>query len=490
MDSQNAGLAETPPAAEAATLNKNVFSLVMRPSPEQRPTEITGLQRTIFNAMIKQAKDAPGEQAHVLHSGLKWYRISLREVAAMYGIKRADLWTVGCKRATYQLMSITVNFEPPSGKDMDRLRSQDDDLVEAEVLENGQYVKKQLRIKLSHRHMLDKVEWVELDGELNILYRFDDQMEPLILGRVKGIPFAQINFLAYGSLKGQAAKALYEIVVRTKDTESGSTGYKPWSWWVEALTFKPTTGPYRSKTYDEFRYFKARVVEPAMAELNENSVACGFTVEMLPPKRGSDKRISEIAFKVTKLDAVQQNLQIEKPIGGHLLSRCSALGISEANTEKLIKKHGVQAFTQALDNLEQMLASKAEDPDAEPIRSNHAYVKGILERMAGAVEPTNSREKPHAARGPQDAPTPASVPSQSEGTSNPTRTKVMDAIEAMSDVELEEVAAEALKGMPPLVANGPAGKALRSKNWSQPIARSFLQKEVGKRMFGPDWDKQ
>jgi len=493
-------LPSAPISNDPSTLNKSVFGMVMRP-PENDPSEpLTAFQLLIFQAMIKKAKDYPG-QAHVVYGGESFYRISLNEIAVMFGMKRAELSTKDVKPALERLMDIRVNFEPTSNKDSMRLEHHSSDSggesdvpevfapneVLAQVLENGVYVEKKIKVDLKARRLITGYDWVQIDGERTVLFHFDRTVEPFLLGQVPGIPYAQLDFLVYGAIKGAAARRLYEIVVRTKDTGSGSTGYKHWTWWVEALTFRPTTGPHHSKTYKEFRYFKARVLGPSIQEINKNSAMSGFTVEMLEPKRGPDKKISDIAFRLIKNEA--QSLEAALPasrIDPAILMRSERLSIAEGKAEKLIKKYGAQEFVLALESLEQMLAAKANDPTAEPIRSNHGYVQGILKKRSGVSEPP----RPAAAKPqqqPAPAPKPAAAPQSSNGVEiNPRRAQVDAALEAMTPEELDAYGESVYQSLPDK-DRGLVTRARNSKNWRFALLWIHLVNHKAVEMFGPNW---
>ncbi len=355
-------------------LKKSVYGLVL--VPDKKPLELSAVERKIFNTLLKismetgrQTKGADGDM---------WFSSTMKEIATRSGNPNkfnVQEYTENCRN----LMRVVLEFQSPSDKD--------NDLAHAKIIK---------QIKL--RHLVEKVDFVSEGNTTRVLWKFDSDMEPLLLNPER---FAMLRFESITSLSSGHSLVLYEICARYKNTETGSTGFKPWHFWVTALTGHVTTGPKRTKTYTEYRHFNNVVLKPAIAEIN---LKTEIDIELVVEKDG--RTVTDIKFLTRRKARSEQSgvsfINESKPLDPKyqdLISRASDLGLLAADIEKFQQKFSLDAISQALDGLSVALQNR--DDDAEPIRSNRAYLKGVLERMHGiqkapkvakATTPTGSSE--------------------------------------------------------------------------------------------------
>lgn len=96
-----------------------------------------------------------------------------------------------------------------------------------------------------------------------------------------------------------------------------------------------------NKTYDEYKYFKSKVVNPAVAEINS---ASNHTIGLIEEKVG--KRVSTIRFAITRKishDATIENEQLTA-----FVRELVSLGMPQSEARKLCNSHGPEQIKGAL----------------------------------------------------------------------------------------------------------------------------------------------
>ncbi|XPJ79192.1 replication initiation protein [Klebsiella pneumoniae] len=83
--------------------------------------------------------------------------------------------------------------------------------------------------------------------------------------------YAAINLKVNRVLEGKYSLTLYENIVSYSDLPHGSSGTKPLMEWRRVLNAL-------TKTYDEYKHFKARVIDPSIQEINLKS---NITVQLV-----------------------------------------------------------------------------------------------------------------------------------------------------------------------------------------------------------------
>lgn len=378
-------------------LKKSVYTLALM--PDGMPYDLSLVDRKIFNVLIllamRSGKDGLGPAVKPGSADKKlWYSASLTEIARLLGLQ-------GCinyqqiRTSMTRLMRVVLEFSSPSPKDMAAIG-------ESPV---GEVV------RWKGRHLIEKADINEApDGLLTMYWRFDDEIEPLIIEPER---FALIRLSSITALSNPSAIALYEICARYATT--GSTGHRPWAWWVGALTGQMTTGPKKSKTFSEYRYFYQKAVKKAIEEINDKTE---ITIELEVRKVG--RVVSELLFLVKKksAEAVKTQIESSESSAAHIemVIRAKEIDLSERVLLQSIRSHGVGMVEKALSACEVADQSRSEDSRAERIGSMNAYFSGVLKKMLAKAEGgqselalADSTPAPAAPRPSLPAPAPAQV---------------------------------------------------------------------------------
>ena len=344
-------------------LKKSVHALVLM--PDKKPLGLTEVERKLFNVMLKISMDADGPTLQP--DGDLWFHSNLKDMGHHLGMKRDEMGTAFYIQACRNLMEVVLEFHSPSESD--------------DVTEMAKVTRQKLR------HLVEKVDVVTNNGAITVFWRFDSEMEPYLLNPER---FALLRLETIARLGRASSIALYEICARYVSTETGSTGWKPWEWWVSALTGTPTTGVKRSKTYSEFRYFNKLVVKPSIEEINEKTE---ITIVMETVKNG--RNITDIRFlskKSSGSPAARKVTPQVDPRNLALIKAAETLDVDAASMEKFLKKYAFGAVEAGVTSLRAALKQRDGSVELEPIRSNRAYLKGVLERMNGQKETRRSAE--------------------------------------------------------------------------------------------------
>lgn len=150
--------------------------------------------------------------------------------------------------------------------------------------------------------------------------------------------FALINLNIQRRFTSGHALALYENCYRFVRT--GSTG-----WWSLDL-FRRLMGVADSPYYDEFKHLNAKIIKPAVAEVNKTS-----NIVVTPELRKMGRVVSEIRFRI----AENPQLAILDLDDGEGLrntatyARLRALGVSDRLARQWIMEHGERHVQQKLD---------------------------------------------------------------------------------------------------------------------------------------------
>lgn len=349
-------------------LKKSVYTLALM--PDGMPYELSLVDRKIFNVLIllamRSGKEGHGPAAKPGSADTKlWYSASITEIARLLGLHGNKFNYQQIKTSMTRLMRVVLEFSSPSPKDMDAV--------------SGGPVGEVVRWK--GRHLIEKADINEApDGLLTVYWRFDDEIEPLIIDPER---FALLRLSSITALSNPSAVALYEICARYAAT--GSTGHRPWTWWVGALTGQMTAGPKKSKTFSEYKYFYQKAVKNAIEEINTKTE---ITIELDVRKEG--RVVSELLFRVKRKSAEAVKTQIENSdaSAGHLemVIRAKEIDLSERVLLQAIRSHGVDTVEKALSACEAADQSRSEDSRAERIGSMNAYFSGVLKKMLSKAE--------------------------------------------------------------------------------------------------------
>lgn len=207
-------------------------------------------------------------------------------------------------------------------------------------------------------HLFPKVR--KVGGTLQ--YKIDkDVMEGVLNPEV----YAMIDLNIVRRFRRQASLALYEHCVRFEKV--GQTTTVPWET-LRSITMGKDKEA--GKTFEEYKYFYAKVLKPSISEINTLS---DIAVELVVYKEG--RRVMNVQFLVSKRNANEDpgisDLQSMKVIG-----QLVAFGLPQSEAKRLAKSHTVADLSAALEFTQRRL----EDTKAAPVENPLAYFRNALTR--------------------------------------------------------------------------------------------------------------
>ncbi|MFT4150013.1 MAG: replication initiation protein [Paracoccaceae bacterium] len=150
--------------------------------------------------------------------------------------------------------------------------------------------------------------------------------------------FALINLNIQRRFTSGHALALYENCYRFVRT--GSTG-----WWTIEL-FRRLMGVADSPYYDEFKHLNAKIIKPAVAEVNRTS-----NILVTPEVRKMGRQVTEIRFLIAENPQLSI-LDFDDGEGlrnSDVYARLRALGVSDRLARQWMTEHGEALVRQKLD---------------------------------------------------------------------------------------------------------------------------------------------
>jgi hypothetical protein len=178
--------------------------------------------------------------------------------------------------------------------------------------------------------------------------------------------FALINLNIQRRFTSGHALALYENCYRFVRT--GSTG-----WWPLDL-FRRLMGVDNSAYYEMFKHLNAKIIKPAVAEVNKTS-----NIILTPETRRRGRAITDIRFKISENPQLAI-LDIDDGAGARhsqVYIRLLALGVSDRLAKQWLTAHG-----------EEQVAAKLAYVDQRPnVKSKVGYLSAALDGDFRAPEP-------------------------------------------------------------------------------------------------------
>ncbi|WP_372801368.1 replication initiation protein [Paracoccus seriniphilus] len=189
--------------------------------------------------------------------------------------------------------------------------------------------------------------------------------------------FALINLNIQRRFTSGHALALYENCYRFVRT--GSTG-----WWPLDL-FRRLMGIDGSSYYETFKHLNAKVIKPAVAEVNKTS-----NILVSPETRKTGRVVTEIRFRI-KDNPQLAILDIddgEAMRHGPVYARLRHLGVSDRLARQWLKAHGEDQVTAKLDYVE----------TRKNVKSKVGYLSAALDGDFGAEQQRDDIPAPTSAR--------------------------------------------------------------------------------------------
>lgn len=194
--------------------------------------------------------------------------------------------------------------------------------------------------------------------------------------------FALINLNIQRRFTSGHALALYENCYRFVRT--GSTG-----WWELGL-FRRLMGVDGSTYYEVFKQLNAKIIKPAVAEVNKTS-----NIVLKPEVRKQGRAVTEIRFLIRENPQLAM-LDIDDGAAvrsGAVYDRLRVLGVSDRLARQWIAEHGEAFVTAKLDYVRQQSGVKS------PVRYLTAAIQGGYgEASAGVEAPSPEGLRAAAAR--------------------------------------------------------------------------------------------
>ena len=410
--------------------------------PVQGGRRISLLGRRLFNVLLHRAQD-DGEKEE--------YEARLHEV-----VKDADYTskdTAPLKKILKELMTTTVEWQSPSSGEIETW--------DACNLLSGAGITKDKK-----------------SGAVTLRWRYDTKVRTQLLSPDR---YARLSIEAITQLSSHAAMALYEICARYVDNPGHKTARQHWRWWKPVLT-----GYSGDDSKSEYRFFKRDVLHKAIAEINERT-----NIEVRGPieyKERDNKTVAEIQFEVWMKGQrlpreIKKPLQEVTPQDLPVIGRAISAGVNQADTENLLRKHGREPMSSAVDDLENRLQMPVEVVGG--VRRPGGWLKENLERKAKQAKVTASSG---VARQISEEEMKKRKAAWTEIWLRARKDDLVRGFSELSDPEktrlLEEFRADLAKSKIPHLL-----KRFETAGWNHPMIKGTFEKFLGVRLIGPDWFK-
>jgi plasmid replication initiation protein len=205
--------------------------------------------------------------------------------------------------------------------------------------------------------------------------------------------YALIDMQIMRKFKRAATLALYEHCVRFE--RIGRTSMIPWEKMRDLLLGEGK----QVTTYVEYKYFKAKVLKPAIAEINANS---DLNVTLKETIAG--RRVENIAFEVVRLAPEVIDAPIDSEKAMLLVAELVKLGLQQSEAKKLLRDQSIESVENALSLTKRRMEDKKASKLDKPAAYFRAALKGRWEAEDAKVvtapkqEPKPRRSKPDELR--------------------------------------------------------------------------------------------
>jgi hypothetical protein len=233
-----------------------------------------------------------------------------------------------------------------------------------------------------------KIKWKAsvLFPEVEVLsdavrYQFSSQMRELMINPEI---YALIDMNIVRKFRRAASLGIWEFCVRFE--RIGRTSEVPWEKFRDMILGESA----ENKTYKEYKFFKSKVLNPAITEIN---TASNHTIALAESKIG--KRVSLISFSVTR--KVSPEADVDDDRLASTVSELVKLGVPLSESRKISRENSFEVIKGALDYTKRRIAdkksSKVENPAAyfrNALANHYAPPDKATQKR---VEPLQSAEK-------------------------------------------------------------------------------------------------
>jgi hypothetical protein len=175
--------------------------------------------------------------------------------------------------------------------------------------------------------------------------------------------YAVIDMSVVRRFRRAPSLAIWELCVRFE--KIGRTAEIAW----EKLRDMALGESAEAKTYQEYKYFKAKVLKPAIAEINAES---NHTISLIERKDG--KRITALRFEIQRKGMLEDPKEAPSAEQIELVAELSILRVPSSEAQRLVKQHSTEAVRAALDYTRRRM----KDPKAASLSNPAAYFRQAL----------------------------------------------------------------------------------------------------------------
>lgn len=193
--------------------------------------------------------------------------------------------------------------------------------------------------------------------------------------------YAMIDMNVVRRFRRAPSLAIWEFCVRFE--RIGQTAEVEWEKFRDMVLGESAEG----KTYQEYKYFKSKVLNLAIAEINSES---NHVVKLIESKVG--KRVAGLRFEVTRKTSAPETADDDRGI--KLISELVKFGVPQSEARRLTRQHQFEEVRGALDYTRRRMSDRKLAPLSNPaayFRQALANRYAIAEEAATAAQPSVSR---------------------------------------------------------------------------------------------------
>jgi hypothetical protein len=313
---------------------------------------LTLLQRKLGNAWLKHAIESPPDAQG-------WWQLNIRELEQTIGFDSNNRQYL--KDAAEALMAIVFEWDV-------------------------------MALATKRIHWKASVMFPELELRSDVIrFQISSQMRERVLNPDM---YAMIDMNVVRRFKRAPALAMWEFCIRFE--KLGQTAEVAWPAFRDMILGESADG----KTYQEYKYFKSKVLLPSIKEINTESE---HEIGLVETKIG--RRIDMVRFTVVrKVKTADAAAPLENSPELDLLSDLALIGFSRLDGRRLLERHSAEELAQALAFTRHRMADATATPLARPAAYfrkalAHGYAKNeavaTVEQAPPAVEVTPRVEAVH-----------------------------------------------------------------------------------------------
>lgn len=220
------------------------------------------------------------------------------------------------------------------------------------------------------------VMFPEVEIHSNVIrYQISSQLRELV---VKPEIYALIDMNVVRRFRRAPSLAIWEFCIRFE--RLALTTEVPWEQFRDMMLGETA----EARTYQEYKYFKAKVLKPAIAEINAES---NLRIELVESKIG--KRVSSIRFQIEKKAAADDALEDGRAL--EVLGEVVRLGVMQSEARRLVKDYPLDEVKAAVEYTKRRVV----DRRAVKLENPAAYFRHALQhRYAMLSEEAESTKAP------------------------------------------------------------------------------------------------